>query len=254
MQTEVETVNLTIWRLARGSVTVKTRDTLAKASASQWVVITHGRREHKFSDNALIESLSIHLDAGAARWTGPGVAVLADTLPLRRTGSAFTRVLEDFKQSGLCPPKQFFCIGSLLGHIEVQRRNLEFLGVVLSELEQRGIRLEWPDVDDPRVARTRHFLENLPLDWEWNRNAVAEKGAVSASQLDRLWRRQQNCTPFCFWEDRRLHFAKEKIENSGLQIKEIALQLGFTNLSQFSNWFRKRHGKSPRAYRDERRR
>jgi AraC family transcriptional regulator len=50
--------------------------------------------------------------------------------------------------------------------------------------------------------------------------------------------------------DRRVERAKELLRETGTPIAEIALSAGFSSQSHLSNWFRRRVGVSPAAYRE----
>ena len=124
-----------------------------------------------------------------------------------------------------------------------------FVQNLLPPLLSAGIQLRFPDISDPRVAHSMAAIHRLPLSAAWDRDAIARAASLSPSQLDRLWMQQLGFTPWQHWDRRRLRFAQEKLRYTDVQIKEIALELGFQHLTQFSTWFRSRQETSPSAYR-----
>jgi len=55
-----------------------------------------------------------------------------------------------------------------------------------------------------------------------------------------------------YWESRRVDWACRMLSTPSVRIKEVALELGFSEFSYFSAWFKKHQGQSPRNWREDR--
>ena len=85
-----------------------------------------------------------------------------------------------------------------------------------------------------------HLEERLSLE------KCSEITFLSISQTIRRFRSAYGVTPYEYLNQRRIHTAKQLLQNSTLSIEEIATQTGFTDHNYFSKYFR--HEKS-KAYR-----
>jgi len=74
---------------------------------------------------------------------------------------------------------------------------------------------------------------------------------ASASTLNRLFLRHFGASPVEYLIRLRMEAAKRLLRNERLSIKEAAQQLGYKNQLYFSAEFKKRNGRSPRAFRLE---
>ncbi|MDP2991092.1 MAG: helix-turn-helix domain-containing protein, partial [Kiritimatiellota bacterium] len=104
---------------------------------------------------------------------------------------------------------------------------------------------------DPRVGRAVQYLaENLssPL----SLNEVATHSSLSRAHLAYLFKKQVGIGPVAFQNQQRIMRARQMLRMSFLSIKQIAIELGFTNPKYFSACFRKVTGVNPRQYRRER--
>jgi transcriptional regulator GlxA family with amidase domain len=89
-------------------------------------------------------------------------------------------------------------------------------------------------LEDPAA---RHDLEGL-----------AERAALSARSLTRLFRRETGATPARFVEEARLRLARHLIDRSGLGLESVAARSGFRNAERMRRAFHRALGVSPRGY------
>jgi AraC-like DNA-binding protein len=92
-----------------------------------------------------------------------------------------------------------------------------------------------------------HLSERIP---------VKELGRVaqrSASHFCRAFKKTMGETPYSFITRRRLAVAERLMLTSDAALSEIAILCGFADQSHFSNRFREATGRSPAAWRRERR-
>lgn len=71
---------------------------------------------------------------------------------------------------------------------------------------------------------------------------------ISPSYASRLFKKHLNMTASAFINHEKLCFACELLDNTGLNISEIADYLGFCDAAYFSKLFKKKYGKSPQHY------
>jgi AraC family transcriptional activator of pobA len=72
---------------------------------------------------------------------------------------------------------------------------------------------------------------------------------VHPNHLNAVVKRQKQKTAIAFLHEQLLHEAQSLLNQTKLTIKEIAFKLGFTDASHFNNFFKKKTGATPVAYR-----
>lgn len=80
---------------------------------------------------------------------------------------------------------------------------------------------------------------------------IAEQLGVSYSWFRKMFKQYVNISPTQYQLNLKFLRSKELLDTSGLTITEIAYQMNFETVSQFSTFFRKREGISPQGYRRE---
>ena len=83
---------------------------------------------------------------------------------------------------------------------------------------------------------------------------LCEKLNYSRVQLNRLFKRDFDCTPHEYLIKTKLRYASSLLVNSEISISEIASKVGFSNLSQFNSNFKREFGMTPGFYRKKPRR
>lgn len=244
------TLNLVVWHVLKGSVRVSQAGLKLEAKAGDWVVIARGAREQLFSSDAYIESIHVHVDAGAAEWSGAPAVVLPAHAALERASAEMRRMTAGKSGPGRRPAGAGFLVENFDEQVRLQGVVWSFMGRLIPVLKAQGMELKAPAGGDRRIEQSMARIDALPLDdGTWPRDRMAAAAGMSASQLDRVWRQALGRTPCQYWDARRLRFARERLEHSADSIKQVALELGFVHMPQFSNWFRSRLGVSPRSYR-----
>ena len=85
-------------------------------------------------------------------------------------------------------------------------------------------------------------------------NDIANEIHYSKKQINRIFKRDYNITPYEYYLNLKLSFAKKYLSLTELSIKEISEKLHFENQYYFSNLFKKKTGLSPLKYRRSHRR
>ncbi|MGN6506403.1 MAG: helix-turn-helix domain-containing protein [Tepidisphaeraceae bacterium] len=120
-----------------------------------------------------------------------------------------------------------------------------FLGELYGILAHAGRLTVPPSTFDPRIEQATRWLEEQCIP----RAELARRLSLSVSQLDRLFVQQTGLTPKEFQMQQHLRRIKDRLRDPGQPIKGIAYASGFRRLSQFSAWFHRLAGVSPREFR-----
>ena len=97
------------------------------------------------------------------------------------------------------------------------------------------------------------FIDERICDPELGVSSIGEALGVSQRYVQMLFA-ATGATPSAYILDRRLRLAAERLRRAnGQAITEVALALGFNDLTHFGRAFRRRYGVAPRDYRDGRR-
>lgn len=244
-------VNLIVWRMLEGTIRVEAGGLTARGRPGDWLVCTPVPRRQFFSSSARL--LSVHivvsLSGGTAGWVGPAMARLGPDAGLDAAMARLraTPVLRDL------PPDQRRILSREampLGRALALRAELTvFFAELLRRTERIGLTFSPVRVHDARVRESHRFLAQAGFRDAWTRESLAAAQGVSASRLDRLWRRELGRTPRRFWDERLLAAARERLQRDDRPVKELAYDLGFTSAVRFSQWFKQHQGESPRAFR-----
>lgn len=98
---------------------------------------------------------------------------------------------------------------------------------------------------DPRVQKAVRLMDSRSARRE---REVAKAVGLSVSQLNRLFHSDLGISPRAYLQRRRIEAAILLLKHGGRPIKEIAYELGFNSISNFSNWFYRQKGCFPRAF------
>lgn len=246
---ECTTSDLTAWRIERGSVEVRTSKCQFKARAGTWLFLPNGYRRQEFSADARLTSLAFW-----AYWPNslrpvldlrPGLHIEHDAALDNCLSSLRTRPPEEVEYEWHYQHDNID-FESLLAMDGWFRR---WLSQAICLWRQHLPRLETPRDIDPRVEAARQWLITQPLDAPLlNLEGAATAAGMSSGHLNRLFINHYHQTLHGLHEQRRLQFARQALLEPGARIKAVALELGFTDLSRFSAWFRRLEQMSPRKF------
>jgi AraC family transcriptional regulator, regulatory protein of adaptative response / DNA-3-methyladenine glycosylase II len=76
-------------------------------------------------------------------------------------------------------------------------------------------------------------------------DALAAKLGIGARHLRRLFLRHLGASPIAIVQTRRLHFAKKLIDETRLEMREIALAAGYGSVRRFNDTFQKTYQRTP---------
>ncbi|MFH1500197.1 MAG: helix-turn-helix domain-containing protein [Verrucomicrobiota bacterium] len=241
------------WLLRKGTVTVTSPGRRITATAGQWVFVATPTRTQRFSDDAEILSVHFHFT-----WPGgepvieqPRTVVFAASeqpglekaaLPLARLVARSFPEASAFLPAAPC---------TLPLYLRVQNLVPRWLEAYLEAQAWLGAHPRRAGELDDRVLAVLDELDRQPLDRKFSESALVERAGLGRSRLNALFTRAAGLSPRRYYERRRLEACERLLANTGLSLKEIAMDLGFGSESHFSHWFRSRKGTTPSAFRQQ---
>lgn len=120
----------------------------------------------------------------------------------------------------------------------------------LKAMDHLGVAPDTGMTRDPRIETLLAHLQAAWMSPTPDRGQLAIAAGVSPRQVDRLIKIATGKTLVENHHQFRYDRICSSLLESGLRVKEIAGEAGFSNLSSFSRWFVKRAGCSPRTYRE----
>jgi AraC family transcriptional regulator of adaptative response / DNA-3-methyladenine glycosylase II len=103
------------------------------------------------------------------------------------------------------------------------------------------------------VRRALRLIQSGALDQSSVEELAGHLG-VGARHLGRLFQRHVGTSPMAVARTRRLHFAKQLLDETGLPITQIALASGFGSVRRFNDAFKDTYRRAPRDLRKTRQR
>ncbi|MDQ8203306.1 AraC family transcriptional regulator [Pelagicoccus sp. SDUM812003] len=104
---------------------------------------------------------------------------------------------------------------------------------------------------DARAYEALRAIEN-DLARKWTIKELAQEAELSPSSFARAFRNMMNEPPIQYLIRRRMEESKRQIQQSSLSIEEIAINLGYNDVSFFRELFTRRIGHSPESFRENR--
>ena len=117
-----------------------------------------------------------------------------------------------------------------------------------------ALRLHQPETSDTGMEQTnilrqfRHLVE-LHYRAHWPVSDYADKLGIDYDRLHRTCKRETGRSPGELVHERLTAEAKVRLEKSGTPLKRIAADLGFSDATRFSHFFKRRTDMAPGAYR-----
>ena len=239
------------WLVRSGWAQVEYGNQVLRALPGQWLIPRPGNRLQSFAAETWILSLAFEAYwPDGTNWLEKGLPLVidADDYPiLERRARWLVKILKQ-------PSDQWdgrMQRVSAEQFLELEKRLNEWFKALVQVLNEHGIQPETRyDIDD-RIMRAVNLLDSHPLDKPLDREALASQVCLSLVHLTRLFARELHTSPWHYFEKRRFKHACDRLSMSNARIKDIAFGLGFNHLSNFSIWFKKTSGKSPRDYMKE---
>jgi len=120
---------------------------------------------------------------------------------------------------------------------------LELLAMTLALVRSRRSN----DRDEALIREARLLLQQP--DSQVNIERMAKSLHLSGAQFRRIFKEHTGLSPYQYYNQMRIHRAKELLRGTSLSVKEIAGQLCFESPYHFSKTFKKATGRSPTEWR-----
>lgn len=250
MNTSFEEVSV-CWLILRGQVRLRRAGKEVRAEAGEWLLPAAKPAMQIFSPRARI--LSIRFSLGLSG--GEPVFARSQTVKIRSTQEPDLeqRARDLVKQLTPWAARESLSVGRyripLDENLQIEAAFYRWLAVYVRCMQAQGETVHAGRTGDPRVRKALNRLENFPFHDGFSEGELAELCGLSVNQLHRLFKKETGESPFQYYDRLRLARARQVLSETGLQIKEIAYELGFSSSPHFTNWFKQRMGRSPRAWR-----
>lgn len=241
------------WLIKRGTVLLRQPDKTVRAGAGEWLIPWPGFRYQEFSSDA--EILSVRFRAA---WP--------DSKPLFDRGLSIKFRAQDFPRLERLARQLLRSAGTIIPSDPVQLAQeavpferymmvnmmfMRWLAQLYATLCLLGVRPARVGVRDERIIAALQRLDTVALSERLSEGWLAKDAGIGASQFVRLFRQEMGETPKQYFDQRRRNYCREMLAGSDVPIKEVAFDLGFKRLSDFSAWFKNHFGLSPRSFRNE---
>jgi len=238
-----------LWFLTVGEVKLECDAGTFEAEEGDFLFIPSCERTQHFSDDAELISIRFLLNDSTSK------PVLDCDAPLRLSPRGYSlyrlsKLLADKTEDlfGDLRYEFYKAGGTPRAHLEVEAIFAQFLSELLRVLDLHGIGFRGIGDMDSRVATCIAKIKQSPMDKRWTEAEMAKVAGVSHVHLNRLFQECLGVTSYSWLDGFRLEKACMVLE-SKMQIKDAAYALGFSSPQHFSTWFRRKTGKTPRAYR-----
>ncbi|MDQ8193022.1 helix-turn-helix domain-containing protein [Coraliomargarita sp. SDUM461004] len=259
LNTERYISNYAVWYIQQGSVVVDVEGKVISACAGEWVFLRPGLRRQKFTENA--EIISVHFQAS---WPN-GRNLFEDGLSLVVKGEDFPylekyaeRLLDSYRRR-ISVEEQEHIVWTNIEQINQQEFTLsdflrfqkpfsDWLSAFERCLTANGLIPTRISDLHQSVLRGIQLIEAMPKHQPFRREELAAKLGMSASNADRLFQKYEGKSMFQVYDENRLRYARDQLSLAVVSVKSLAFEIGFHDLSNFSRWFKRLSGYSPREY------
>lgn len=137
------------------------------------------------------------------------------------------------------------------GLASAQLAQLMFIQILRAHLEASGpLAAGWlRAVSDQRLAPALRLMHGDP-GRSWHLEELAKAAAMSRTTFALHFKTVAGVAPLTYLTEWRMRLAERGLREGSMQISALALSLGYTSDSAFSNAFKRTVGMAPRRYRD----
>ncbi|MET0263677.1 MAG: AraC family transcriptional regulator [Rariglobus sp.] len=240
------------WFIEKGEVTVSySHGQKVRAGAGEWLFLRADDGKQHFAKGTRLISLRFHLRLRGGKplfARARDVVMAGSEVPLLE--EAARSLVEEFER--VDSPGTVYVARSRLSMADNFRIEAAFMHWLGCYVDAMVVARETPEAAserDPRVTKALILIEDHAMREKFSEAMLAKRCGLGINQLGRLFRREQGMSPFQYYEERRMELARHALKDSVLPIKEAGFELGFSSSPHFTNWFKKRAGVSPRAWR-----
>tara|TARA_R100000027_G_scaffold2734_8_gene2683 strand:+ start:953 stop:1780 length:828 start_codon:yes stop_codon:yes gene_type:complete len=243
-QTQYSGVSYVSWYIREGEVSVMTDGHKLQAKAGDWVFIDPlTMKTHAFTENARIISLRFSINWSGLHYfpplNAPWLYNGPESAHMVRPAAELCRLIRQAAlQRTPLTPTQYAERGIYFSQWVHRWHRIR---------EERSWPLQLPT--DMRVSELILCLMKSISIAPVNYDALTATVGLSKAQINRIFKDSTGQTPKQWKEAACLKSSENLLNQNKLSIKEIAAELGFTDPSHFSKWFRKHMKHSPLKWR-----
>lgn len=240
-----------VWFLISGEVTVTYPRATMRAKAGQWVFLRAENGRQRFTPGSRLISMRFHLRLrGGEQLFAPRRDLILPESECPRLKTAARALVAEFARvdalGTLWVARDRL---SLVDNLRIEAAFMGWLSAYVDIMETLGETPATTGERDERVVKALTLIEEHQMRDKFSEVDLARQCGLSVNQLGRVFRRDQQMSPFQYYEKLRLELARHALAESTLPVKEIGFELGFGSSPHFSNWFAERTGTGPREYR-----
>ncbi|WP_309386250.1 helix-turn-helix transcriptional regulator [Cerasicoccus frondis] len=231
------------------------------AKPGEWVFLRPGMRRQRFTQNSRI--ISVHFQAcwpNGRNLFEDGLSLVVNGADFPQLETSAQRLLDSFRRYVSVSKKQsinWLNIEdinqrelSLTEFLRFQKPFSNWLSAFYDCLIASGLIPTRLSDMHQSVLHGLQLIESLPKYQPFSRDQLAAQLGMSASNADRLFQKYEGKTMFQVYDETRLRYARDQLSLGIVSIKSLAFEIGFHDLSNFSRWFKRLTGFSPRDYKN----
>ncbi len=224
---------LTAWLVLRGGARVEHGGTCAEAGPGEWLFPRPVVRVQEFAPGTRLLSLAIRAEwpDGRALFDGEQSCMLPAARHPELARQA-RRLLRRSRERE-----------TLAGHFAFREALFAWACTLCETLTAAGLDPRRPAHADARLATLLQRLDTCPLDEPRPSERLARELGLGRVQFERLCNAALGRTSRQYLEERRLDYARRTLPFK--LAKEVAAETGFSHVSTFSAWFKRKTGAAP---------
>ncbi|MBC2592929.1 helix-turn-helix transcriptional regulator [Ruficoccus amylovorans] len=239
------------WLVIDGEIKLQQQGKTIVAYPGEWLILKLAYGTQHFAKNTRIRSIRFQAEwPDGQPFFNKGLSIKTPASACPELETLSTELLEYIQNSGLkanyelrTQTVSFDCF------MEIRSLFNKWFIKLHNHLNSLGVHASRGDIQDNTALNILHQLNHMPLVNQPTIKDMAEQAGVSISQFNRKFREEIGVTPKRYFLNRKLNACRRLLAFSEVPIKEVAYDLGFKRLSDFSAWFRANEGISPRDYR-----
>jgi AraC-like DNA-binding protein len=241
------------WLLLSGNVRLSQGSSVVEAKSGEWLILRQALGHQKFSDGAKILSVRFTAEWPDRRpFYDDGLSVAFPAVQNPELEIAARKLLDIARPYLAEDPHALLARElSFNTYAALKVAFWAWFGELHHALDDHGVTPTRTRLKDERIVAVLHELDRLPLSAKICEGDLAKLAGLEVGHFVRTFRQQVGITPKRYFMKRRRAVCRRMLAGSKLPIKEIAFDLGFSRLSDFSTWFRETEGVSPRQFRQQ---
>jgi len=243
--------HFTLWHLQTGGFDLEVEGKRLALTAPERVLLPPVPRRQVAREGTRLFSVHFKMENLAlARLDWPSVLPIDRTEQFAAMDAGADRLMTALQTAGLDAGLAYLPEVPVdwLGFLQIQSAFLDLLHAASLGIDPNLLAIRERPLD-ARVMAVRRILQNSSVLALPDLESLAAAQGLSLRHLNRLHREAFGKTCPQFLDELRMDAARAGLANPQLTVKAVAHHLGFTDLSAFSNWFRKQELCSPREFR-----